>query len=241
MLIDIHSHLLHGMDDGPRTFEETAEMLRSACSSGITHIAATPHMEPGVRAFDLDIYLRHLEMAREYCVRSGLQLTIHSGCELFYTNETSRFLRQRKVLPLGKSRNVLVEFPTDVSYHYICHAARDIGNAGYNMILAHAERYRALQKHEMMDRLRTEYYVKIQINADTILRCRKWYTDPWVRRALKMDLIDAAASDAHGIRRRPLCLRECMNVLREDYGRETAAMLCCTVPAQMLGIQIETE
>ena len=224
--VDIHHHLLNGMDDGPAEFEETKRMLHRAVVEGVEHIAATPHMTPGMEHFDRDKYQERLAAVREYVAQEGLPLTIHAGVEVFYTAFTVSYLRQNKIMPLGNGWHVLVEFHPSERYEAIRDAAMNISNAGYSMVLAHAERYRALRRGDRLTELRNAYDVKVQMNAAAILRAHQRWGDRWIRRMLKDGKVDIVSSDAHNTTMRPCLMGSCAELLSTTYGEDMARQLC---------------
>ena len=91
--VDIQHHLIYGLDDGAQTWEQTQQMLTQAGENGIRRIIATPHAEPGMRPFPMRELMERIRQAREWCIQQGMQLEILPGCEIFYTPQTVRMLR----------------------------------------------------------------------------------------------------------------------------------------------------
>ena len=106
-MIDIHAHILPGIDDGARNWEETGRLLEAAWAQGVRHIIATPHFS---RKTDME-QLRQLKAGvRELAHRKGLELEISLGQELRYFEELPLYLEQGRALTLAESRYALVEF-----------------------------------------------------------------------------------------------------------------------------------
>lgn len=78
-LIDIHHHLIYGVDDGPQTFSQMTDMLLRAADNGITVLVATAHAMPGVQPFPGETYLKHLCEAQNWSNAHGLGITICMG------------------------------------------------------------------------------------------------------------------------------------------------------------------
>ena len=94
-ICDIHHHIVWGIDsDGPQTPEDSINMLRAAAADGITCVIATPHVMPGIRPFDREKYLRHLDILRGWCRDQGLPLRLYPGAEIFYTPMTVQYLNE---------------------------------------------------------------------------------------------------------------------------------------------------
>ena len=94
--VDIHQHVVYGVDDGPRSAEESLEMLRLAQRDGVTHIIATSHAYPAMEPFPAERYLRHLGVLRQACRDEGIAVSISAGCEIFYSDVAIRQLQERR-------------------------------------------------------------------------------------------------------------------------------------------------
>lgn len=224
-MIDIHQHLIFGMDDGAKTFEETQQMIRHAANQGITRIIATPHATPGIQEFHYQRFMEHLSLANQWCRAQAVPMEILPGCEIFYTPETTRWLQEGRIPTLAGTRHVLVEFNLTASYEELRSAARKLSNAGYEPVFAHIERYRCLSKLERIKELREDYPVLTQVNANTFLHSRGFFKNRWLRRVLEDNLIDLVASDAHNTDTRPCRLGEAKQVLTRLFdGQQTNAV-----------------
>lgn len=234
MLIDIHHHLLHGVDDGAQTLEETRQMLLRAQAQGVTHIVATPHACPGEARFPEERCRAHLAQTQEMCRQEGIPIEVCLGAEILYTEATADALCEGRIPTLAGTRYVLVEFIPDAPFEQLCGAARRLGSRGFQPIFAHAERYRCLGKLKNLEYLHDEYGVLMQVNAHTVLGKRGFFLDRWFRRAMEAGWIDIAASDAHGLDRRSCRLGECKMELERCFGEDAAQRLCIKNPSRIL-------
>jgi len=226
MFIDMHHHLIHGVDDGPRSFEDTQRMLKFASEQGVRHIVATSHATPGQEAFDANKYLEHLNMAQRWSDEQGMNLAIHPGCEVLYTDAAPRLLSEGYLPTLAETWVTLVEFfPLD-PFERLCQAARLLGNEGFTVVMAHVERYKALQSMRNVELLREEYGVKMQMNCNTVISKKGFLQDRWTKKMIENGYIDYVASDAHNTFSRPCSMQKCYEVLWEKYGEGTANALC---------------
>lgn len=195
---DIHHHLLYGMDDGARSAEEMRSMLRRAAAEGISRIVATPHITPGVRPFDEEQCARSLDEAREICAKDGLDIELHGGAEILYTDLACRFLEEGRAPTLAGTRYVLVEFSPDERWERLRDALGHLRRAGFLTIVAHAERYDCLVKHPArLEELRDEWEICFQVNCASFLRNKGFFVNRFLRRMLEEDLLDCVATDAH--------------------------------------------
>lgn len=171
-MVDIHCHILPGVDDGSPSMEDSLEMARMAADSGVTDIIATPHCNlPGngpknYRSASLRAAFSRLQQALD---AEGIPLRIHPGAEVFCTPELPRLLDQRQLQTLGGSRYLLVEFYFDESAEFMEQCFRDIRHRGLVPVAAHPERYNAVQR----DPARLEGWFRrgivIQLNKGSVL------------------------------------------------------------------------
>lgn len=223
-LTDIHAHVVYGVDDGPRTLEESVALLEAACRNGIRQLIATSHAYPSMHAFPRERYFRHLREINFECrEKRGMDIQLFSGCEIFYADVAVEQLRQRKLPTLAGTTCVLVEFDPTGSAEAVKDAVRRLANAGYLPVIAHCERYNAFRRNtELFESLRAEFRVLFQMNAATIAEKVPWDLHRFRDRALSHGWIDFVATDAHNTSGRPPLLGEAREALAKQYGEAAA-------------------
>ena len=224
--VDIHHHLIYGVDDGARSLEHMQKMMQIAVDQGVSDIVCTTHVTPGYAPFPSEKYLEHMDEGQAYIAQTGLNLRLHTGCEILYTEATARLLQEGRIPTLAFSDAVLVEFTPDMTFRQLTEAATSIGMAGYNVLFAHVERYPALRNLGHVRQLREEYGVYMQMNANTVINRKGFFFDRWVRHMLDDGHIDCVATDAHNVTSRMCNMRLCYEMLKERYGREIALDMC---------------
>ena len=171
-MVDIHCHILPGVDDGSPSMEDSLEMARMAADSGVTDIIATPHCNlPGdgpknYRSAALRTGFSRLRQALE---QEGIPLGIHPGAEVFCTPELPELLDRRQLQTLGGGRYLLVEFYFDESAEFMEQCFHQIRTRGLTPVAAHPERYDAVQRDPYIIRRWFEGGVVIQLNKGSIL------------------------------------------------------------------------
>lgn len=233
---DLHHHVIYGVDDGPQTFEDAQAMLRRAHENGVTDIAATSHATPGRHRFPMDTYLEHLRKEQAWADEQGLGIRLHTGCEILYTDETVRLLQDNAIPTIDGTRLILVEFLPANDFNHIQNAVRRLGNAGYTVIVAHAERYDGTRKVEDLRALREDLGAYIQINAHTFISPGGFFAKRWLRKAMENGCCDLAATDAHNTSSRSCQMKKCHETIIKEWGQDTADSLCIETPRQLLGI-----
>lgn len=225
-MIDIHQHVVYGMDDGARTREAGEAMLRAAAANGTEIVLGTSHVTPGVEPFDLGLYQAHLDELNAWSEAEGLGVWLLPGAEVLYTAQTERFLRERRIPTLGGTDWVLIEFDPGVRYEELRKALTNVALAGNVPVLAHMERYENLAGSvKKCLALKRELDVLFQMNCSTVIGGRGFLRDRQARKLLDEGLIDAVASDAHNVDRRPTRMRAAYEALAARYGEETACRL----------------
>lgn len=229
--MDIHHHLIYGLDDGPKKREETAAMLRAAAKDETTAIIATPHVSPGIRPFEAKRYLERLEEAQQYCMSNKLPLELYTGAEILYTPLAASMLREGRVPTLAKTDFVLVEFMPGVRYEELSEAVQKLLRNGFLPVLAHMERYDCLT-HSIRRtvQLKQKYEVYYQVNCSTVIGGKGF----WIRRCidylLREHLVDFVASDAHNTSVRPTRMSQAYQQLKMKVDQEYAASLTGRTP-----------
>ncbi len=234
--VDLHHHLIYGVDDGAKSLENMQEMILRAAGEGITDIVCTSHVTPGYEPFPKESYDAHLEEARSFIRKQGIDMRVHPGCEVLYTDAASRLLREGKYPTLADSNTVLVEFTPEMSFRQLADAASGFGMAGYQVLFAHVERYDALRNLKNVSKLREEYGVFMQMNANTIITKKGFFTERWVRHMLNEGYIDCIATDAHNLTYRKCQMRLAYEMLCGRYDREFADELCGGFQRRLLEI-----
>ena len=222
---DIHAHFLYGMDDGAKSREQMEAMLDAAYADGVTTLFATPHVTPGLSQLDMDTLYLHLEEARHYCRSKGYMMELHPGAEILYAPTLERFAVEKRLPTLADSSCILVEFVPDISYEEINGALEVMKRSGYDVILAHIERYDCLFKGKHIYRLKEKYGIRYQINCNSVLKSRGWWKDYHLKKWLDNELIDFVATDAHDTHNRPTRMNETYATLIKKFRAEYADKL----------------
>ena len=204
--LDLHTHVVYGVDDGARTEEQMRAMLDAAAANGITTLVATTHATPGLEVFPQERYQRHLDAAQAYCQQQGYGLRLYPGAELLYNP-------------------MLMEFLPQTSAKELENGLEEVAVCGYSILMAHVERYRCLESRGLLEKLKARYPVACQMNGSTVLEPGSFWKRRRVERWLSSGVIDVVASDAHNTTSRPVNLREAYQKLKLTFGEETADRL----------------
>ncbi len=211
--VDIHSHIIPGVDDGARTMEESVDMLKVAYEQGVRTMYATPHFGSGKEKYDKGLLLEKYEVLKEEALgigEEGIKLIL--GNELYYNHSSVEALQKGEAFTMGGTRYVLVEFAFGIGYSELYKGLQRLLNEGYRPILAHIERYYCLfrQTSEIMS-LR-ELGVLFQINVASVIP-RFSGEASFCRKLIKEGYIHFLGSDCHHIDWRPPVMSDGIEVL----------------------------
>ena len=219
---DIHTHLLYGLDDGPKTKDEMWKLFELAYSGGTRFFCLTPHYHAGLYRYGMDVLTaRFSELKREAEARFPDACLI-LGNELRYSPAAVDWLETGECLTMNHTGYVLVDFLEDEPRKRIEEAMYRLLNAGYRPILAHAERYEDFGKDwEAFAKLR-EQGVLIQLDASSLFGDWSKHAKQMGRALLKHDLVDLVGSDAHNTGSRPPDLGKAYEYVQKHFGAACA-------------------
>ena len=232
--IDVHCHILPGLDDGAKDIEQAKEMFMTAYEEGIRTIIATPHNYASRRSVSTQTIIDTCRQMKEYLAEWELPVSLYVGNEIYYRSGVAELLEEKKILSLADSRYVLVEFDPYAEFTYIRDGLGEIMGYGYFPILAHAERYDCLfQKSERIGELRNAG-VYIQVNAASFLE--NWGSEfrKRSRELLKKERIDLIGTDAHSNRSRAPKMDKCAAYIYKKLGDTKAEKLLFSNPRAIL-------
>ena len=184
--------------------EETLQLLRTAREQGFTGMIATPHYHPGRYLVDSRTVLDKVSEVRRECEKYGIDIQIYPGQECYWYTGLIDALESGDALTMNHSRYVLVEFEPVTIYSTILSAVSSLIRNGYQVIIAHFERYECLNgRQDRLEELHNEG-AYLQLNFDCLLhRDSLFRKNPW-RRLLQEGTVDFLGSDTHGMHFRPL-------------------------------------
>ncbi len=226
-MIDLHSHILPGVDDGAATMHDAVAMLEIAESDGTEIMVATPHvpLPQGDPLLPEEILRRVLDLnavARDH----GIPLEVMAGSEIRCEPSIVEALQQGELLSLNGSPYVLLELPLfgDWPVH-VRSTIYDLQLAGYMPVLAHVERYPAVQRDPnlLADLIATG--VLLQVNASSIVPGREGQETAAARRLLDARMVHLIASDAHSPKSRAPRLHAAFNRVAEMTDADYAAWI----------------
>lgn len=231
-MIDIHCHLLYGVDDGAKDYEESVAMLEFAKTQGVDEIILTPHYRNGMFSYDKSKIERHYIKLKEYAQESRIKL--HIGCEYHVDSDMMDNILNGEVHTLADTDYVLAEYSHMSDYKMMRDTLQELIMSGYTPIVAHAERYDCIQRLPDLAWNLRELGAKIQINADSLLGIDGHQLKKVCKKLLKQRQVDYVASDSHHMKERINHMRDAYIYIGKKYSKELAQQLVEDNPRQIV-------
>lgn len=218
-MIDIHAHVLPGVDDGARTTEESCALIGQAVKAGFRAIIATPHYSRRRGAEGCAEALEQLRKAVHETSQIPDDFEIYLGQETYYHEELVDNLKAGKALTMAGSRYVLVEFDTSVSFQTMSRAMRRLLTSGYVPILAHMERYACLREEKNLDSICRSGCL-MQMNYESL--DGHWFSREvrWCRKQVLEGKIQFLGTDMHRTDYRPPKIEKSMVWLKKSVTKK---------------------
>ena len=216
--IDMHCHILPGLDDGARDIETALQILELVYAEGIRAMIATPHFHGGHYEASPEQISEWVIRIQDLVSERFPDLKIFSGNEIYYYDSMIDWVGEDRVLTMAGSCYLLLEFSPLVEFKKLEQAVRNVKAGGYLPILAHIERYRCLNGHMKQIQQLIDMGAYIQINTEAILGDAGLITKQFVKKLCKNDMIDFMATDTHSLHRRRPRMKECAEYLTKHYG-----------------------
>jgi len=237
-MIDLHCHILPGLDDGARSWDEALQMARMAVEDGIEGIVCTPHWSPEIYENDRDRILATLQIFEQKLADNDIPLHLYPGSELRLDSRLPDLVQSKQLLSLNDTgRYVLIELPHLHIPKTVDEFFWRLQVSGLTPILAHPERNLFLHRHVKRFYKWAEAGVLIQITAASL---EGRFGDPVRNLAtllLKLNLVQVIATDAHDLRFRSPNLSRALEIAARRVGDKKAERLVKKNPRQIINAE----
>ena len=198
-MIDIHTHILPGVDDGAENFDEAFDMAVMAARCGVQALVATPHSnhDVGFVNYESDSLAARFVKLRSMLQEEKVPIQIYRGMEILASTDVVEKIARGKLLTLNRTRYALVEFAFDEEPWWIEAILKELLDAGYLPIIAHPERYFCVQEEPNYLYEWRKMGAFAQMNKESILGRLGRHAANTAQVLLKYNLINCLASDAH--------------------------------------------
>lgn len=219
-MIDIHTHILPGLDDGASNYDDTLDMARAAYAEGITTIIATPHHANGTYVNQASDVLRHTQSVNDKLRENGIPVAIAAGQEIRVHDDLLDAWHRSELLPLASSKYVLLEMPSSRIPKAMEEIIHELRIMKLKPIIAHPERNAEVVQHPERLAELVELGAFTQVTSHSLLGGfgKRIEQSAWT--LLKRGSIHLVSSDAHHVERRGFRMREAYSFIERTMGEQ---------------------
>lgn len=231
-MIDIHCHLLPGVDDGPRDQEEAGSMVELAAADGITHMVATPHCNSRYRFS----FKRNRALLAELVAATDGRMSLSCGCDFRLNYENlARLQTDPSLYTINQGNYLLLEFPEYGIAPRVAQEVHQLHLRGLVPIITHPERSRVLVTREFRFlRQLIEMGCPVQVTAGSLTGSFGRRAQEATNRLFDAQMVHLVASDAHGTERRPPRLSEAHAIVAKRWGEDVAQAVFVDNPGAVI-------
>ncbi|MDO4636143.1 MAG: hypothetical protein Q4B13_01180 [Lautropia sp.] len=236
-MIDLHCHLLPGVDDGSRTMEDALALASAAVANGIHTAVLTPHVYPGVFDNRRSSLLPAFAAYRQALAQADIALDVRLGGEVHLLPDVFDLLAQDELPMIGGldgRRMMLLEFPDGAIPHGSDVACRMFADQGVRWLIAHPERNKAVMRNPDCIKPFVDMGCLLQLTAASVIGAFGRAAGQTAHTLLSRGLAHVVASDAHNLGHRPPRMNEARQYLSQHFGMGIAYRLTEENPARIL-------
>lgn len=237
-MIDIHSHILYGLDDGVKDQATMLAMFRLAQAEGIKAMVATPHYIFGANTYNEEDLQKRYQEVKGLLAEQRIDIQLYLGQELYLDTLLLTQLQLGQALTLAETRYILVEFPMLEILPYTLGLMDGFFEAGYRPVLAHPERYTEVQKDIMELLPYIEKGCLLQVNTGSFLGLHGKAAQKTAVALLKYEMVHLVATDCHSMGRRKPEFKEAYALVVAHSSNQMAERLFVKMPQQLLADEV---
>ena len=214
-MIDFHTHILPGIDDGAKTYEQAIKILQQAKAAGFTDIILTPHyME---EYYEADEQIREELMGK---LQKQVSINLYIGNELYITRNIEELLKKQRLSTINNSRYLLMELPFNNQVIFLNEVIYKLISLGIVPIIAHPERYEYIQENPDKLQELVEDGVLFQMNYGSIIGQYGRKAQKTAKYLLKQGYIHFLGSDTHRVDGIYLNFQKVMKKIEKVIGKD---------------------
>ena len=239
-MIDLHCHILPGIDDGAENLEASIAMAEKAISQGITHILCTPHHNNGKYTNPKSEVVSRVLNLQEELDRRNLPLTVLEGQEVRITGDLMEEIENGQILFTDLDDTyILIEFPTMDIPAYTENIFFQLRRMGKIPVIVHPERNAKFRE----DPNRLIEYLEMgclaQLTAPSYVGIFGKSVQKTAKEMVEHNLVQMVASDAHGVNKRNFYMKEAYEAIAKDFGEEKVVAMQQVAKDLLNGDQVE--
>ena len=197
-MIDMHNHILYGIDDGCKTIEESIETIKNMKKIGFNSIVLTPHyIEDSSFKANNNLKLQKLEILKEELLKNNIDVNLFLGNEIFINESINELIINKEIRSINNTRYILIELPFNNQILNLDDYLYELKLKGYKIIIAHPERYTYFKDNYKEVRKLYDSGVLFQVNYGSIIGQYGSSSLKLLKKLLKDDMVDFISTDIH--------------------------------------------
>ncbi|OFI48589.1 tyrosine protein phosphatase [Floricoccus tropicus] len=225
-LIDLHCHILPGVDDGAQTIEDSLEMAKKAVSQGISHILCTPHHNNGKYHNPANKVIPRVADLQEELDNRQIPLTVLEGQEVRITGTLIDDINRDEILFTDLDNTyILIEFPTIDVPSYTEQLFVELLLKGHTPVIVHPERNAKFREDPNLLIKFLDMGVLAQLTAPSYVGIFGKSIQKTAKQMVENNLVQMVASDAHNLKHRDFYLKEAFQQIEKDFGKDKAEFM----------------
>ena len=233
-MVDMHCHIMPGVDDGAKTRKEVQGMLKMEYENGVRTIILTPHYRKDMFEPDFELIKKRFQYVKCEVENLGLDMEVFLGCEYHANSDMIKEIKGKPRFRINGGKYVLLEFSSAHTYQKIRDCVYQMINSGFKPIIAHIERYRNVVKDLNNVNELIELGAYIQVSSGAILGEDGLKAMLVSRTMLKKKMIHFIGSDSHDMKERCPNLKKCAEYVEKKVGTKYAQNLFVNNPQKIL-------
>lgn len=239
-MIDLHCHILPGVDDGAENLKASIAMAEKAISQGITHILCTPHHNNGKYSNPKSRVISLVSFLQSELDQRNLPLTLMEGQEVRITGDLIEDIRRDKILFTDLDDTyILIEFPTMEVPTYVEQIFFELKSLGMTPVIVHPERNAYFRKDPNHLIPFLEIGCLAQLTAPSYVGIFGRDIQKTAKIMVEHNLVQMMASDAHGVKKRTFYMREAYDQISKDFGQHKVTKMQDVAKDLINGDQID--
>jgi protein-tyrosine phosphatase len=232
-MIDIHNHILPGLDDGAKDFDEAVMLCELAAADGIEALVVTPHIRDGLYPNNRDSILKKTAELKDR-LSGSCDIEIYAGAEVHLATNIIERIRSKSIMTINDNGYLLLELPEQVLPPRSVEFIFDLKLAGITPIIAHPERYGWVKNEADSLKRFVELGAFLQITAKSLTGGFGKEARSMANYLLKEQMVAVIASDSHSPRHRPAKLSDAVKEAAKVIGEDEAAKLVRENPKRII-------
>ena len=196
-MIDFHSHIVYGVDDGSQSLDSSIKIIREAKIAGFDKIILTPHYMEDYYIVDKKDITKRINIIKQECREENIEIELYQGNEIYISNHIDEFIKQNLACSINDSRYVLFETSLNIEPSNLIEVIYKIKEMGKVPVLAHPERYAFIQENPNKLLELFDMGVLFQANYGSITGLYGRNAEKTVKLLLKNNFIHFLGSDVH--------------------------------------------